>query len=163
MLRLLFCSAALLPIAIIPWVSSDAGTINAVATSGSYDNPSYAEAVRAPAIDALEDCEASDLPVFFHDGYVTSHSAEYIQRGLQTAAECGGYDMTIVPVLPSEADSDERAQSVARTSELRELVRLSDETNADLSVAKTMESDDVPTLYINGRSAFLRIEPETAQ
>ena len=162
MLRLLFCSAALLPIAIVPWMNSDAGTI-ATATSGNHDQPSYAEAIRAPAIDALEACEASDLPVFFHDGLVTSHSAEYIQRGLQTAAECGGYDMTIVPVLPEEADGDERAESIARTAELRELVRLSDETGADLTVAKTMESDDVPTLYINGRSAFLRIEPVPAQ
>lgn len=158
MLRLLFCSAALLPIAIIPWVNSGADTVDAIATSG-FEQPSYAEAVRAPAIEALADCETSDLPVFFHDGLVTSHSAEYIQRGLRKAAACGDYDVTIVPVLPEDADGAERSLSVERTAELRELVRLSDETGADLSIGKTIEADEVPTLYINGRTAFLRIEP----
>ena len=152
MLRLLFCSAALLPIAVIPWFTSEATTIEATAA-----DVTYAELVREPNIEALSDCDTGELPIFFHDNYVTTHSAEFIQQGLSAADGCGELDVVIVPVLPEFAESDDFAESVERTAELREMVL---NNGLDVTVASEPIQDDASALYVNGRAAILRIEPE---
>ena len=157
MLRLLFCTAAILPIAIVPWVMGDDGT-DAVAAQPGVVDATYAEQVRAPRIETLEECEAETLPVYFHDDMVTTHSVEFIAQGLDVASECGEVSATIIPVLPEFADSADKAESVERTAELREIMR---QAGVDTTVSQQPLEPEAGALYLNGRAAILRIEPNT--
>ncbi|WP_298915978.1 hypothetical protein [uncultured Algimonas sp.] len=160
MLRLLFCTAAILPIGIIPWVSTKADTVEMEAPEASY-----AELVKAPNIDALSNCETGELPVFFHDSLVTTHSAEFILDGLEAAEDCGDVDVTIIPVLPEGANAADMSQSVQRTAELSEYVEAAADAgtfDVALDIAKAPTEEEISTLYINGRAAILRIDPESS-
>ena len=153
MLRLLFSTAAILPIAVIPWLTDDGDALAdvpvtaATATSASLDAD--------PALAALADCTVEELPVFFHDSYVTLHSAEYVHQGLDAAKACGAVDVTIVPVLPADAVSEETDESEARTAEL---VALIDAIGLDARIADTAVPPS-EALFLNGQAALLRIEP----
>ena len=153
MLRLLFCSAALLPIAILPFFTTEADALD---VDASTEAVSYAEAVRAPSIASLADCEAEDLPVFFHDEYVTTHSAEFIRDGLQAAEGCGAMEIVVIPVLPDFAEAEDRAQSEERAVELREMVR---DSGYAVSISDEPVQEDGSALYLNGRAAILQIQP----
>lgn len=152
MLRLLFCTVAIAPIAILPWVTQEADAIEADAVDSSY-----AELVRDPSIDALSQCEEGRLPIFFHDELVTMHSAEFIHEGLAAVESCGDITVEIIPVLPAHAESEDIAESLHRTAELQELVRLS---GAKAVVADEPRRPEGSSLYLNGRAAILRIEPQ---
>ena len=153
MLRLLFSTAAILPIAVIPWLTdegdalADVPVTTATATSASLDAD--------PALAALADCTTEELPVFFHDSYVTLHSADYVHQGLDAAAACGAVDITIVPVLPANAAPDEADESRARTAELAALI---DAIGLDARVAEASVAPS-EALFLNGQAALLRIEP----
>ncbi|MGB3456848.1 MAG: hypothetical protein WBG08_06945 [Litorimonas sp.] len=160
MLRLLFCTAAILPIAVIPWMTSEADT-----AVPAVQEASYAELVTDPSIDALSDCETGELPIFFRDDLVTTHSAEFIVEGLEAAEGCGSVDVTIVPLLPEEAAASDHAESEARAEELALYVEAAaDQGNVDvdLGVAQEPVEEEISTLYMNGRAAILRIDPQDA-
>jgi len=158
MMKLLFCTAAVLPIGIVPWIISEPDQMDIV-----IQDASYSELVTDPNIEALSNCDVGELPVFFRDGLVTMHSAEFITDGLDAAEDCGPVDVTIIPILPTDAGDSDIATSVIRTAELSDYVEavseLSD-VDVDLDVADTPREDDISTLYINGRAAILRIDPE---
>ncbi len=164
MLRLLFCTAAILPIAIIPWMTSRADTAEAVSQDAVYvEETSYAELVTDPNIDALSHCDEGELPVFFREGLVTTHSAEFIAEGLEAAEGCGEVEVTIVPLLPEEAGPDEIAQMQHRTAELDDYVEAAADvldTPVDIDVANEPVEEEITTLYINGRAAILKVDPQ---
>ena len=153
MLRLLFCTAAIIPIAILPWATEEADAIEADVVDASY-----AELVRDPSIAALSQCESGELPIFFHDELVTTHSAEFIHEGLEATQDCGAVTVEIVPVLPVHAETEDLAESLQRTAELREIVRLS---GMEAVVSPEPQRPEGSSLYLNGRAAILRIEPDT--
>ncbi|GLQ21162.1 hypothetical protein ACFFUB_06630 [Algimonas porphyrae] len=157
MLRLLFCTAAILPIAIIPWMTSEAETLDPV-----MGEASYTELVTDPNLDALNDCRVGELPVFFHDALITTHSAEAINAGMKSAEACGDVTVTVIPVLPAYADSQDLNQSDRRTTELVAYVDAAAKTvnaSMDIEIVDRPVEDDISTLYINGRAAILRIDP----
>lgn len=158
MLRLLFCTVAILPIGIVPWMTSKADTLDV-----ELADATYAELVADPSLAALSDCETGELPIFFHDQYVTTHSAEFIIDAVEAADDCGEVEVTIIPVLPEYADADIERESVARTAQLAEYVDATARvTQADIriDISEAPFKDDISTLYINGRAAILRIDPE---
>ncbi len=160
MLRLLFCTAAIVPIAIIPWMTSEADTLPV-----QVEDATYAELVTDPNLDALSACEMGELPVFFHDALVTTHSAEFIADGLRSAEGCGNVEVTIIPILPEYADEDDLENSVERTTELAAYIQAAAEvtdTTIAIEIVNQPVKDDISTLYINGRAAILRITPQSA-
>ena len=159
MLRLLFCSAALLPIGIVPWMTSEADVMSEIMTTQTY-----AERVTDPSIDALSDCDVGELPVYFMDDLITSHSAEFIAEGFTAAEGCGSFDITIIPVLPKSAGDVEKSHSAQQTAELSAYIQ--DAANISrvdvrIDVADFPREDDISTLYMNGRAAILRIDPQS--
>lgn len=158
MLRLLFSTAAILPIGVISWMASSSDEIEPVVMEESYS-----ELVTDPKIESLESCETTTLPIFFEDADVTDHSADFIRNGLEAAEGCGEIDVTVVPVLPDYADKGDEAESDLRVTELLEQVATSAEfadVDIALKIAQEPREEEVSTLYINGRAAILRIEPD---
>ncbi|MGB6231705.1 MAG: hypothetical protein WBF53_16430 [Litorimonas sp.] len=157
MLRLLVSTAAILPIGVISWMSSTKASVEPVAVEETY-----AELVTDPQLDALSDCEAASLPIFFDEEDVTVHSAEFIQSGLEAAEDCGPLDVTLVPVVPEAEELQDLAESDARIQELAEQVTTSasfTHADIDMDVAEDPREEEVATLYINGRAAIVRIDP----
>ena len=155
MLRLLFCIAAILPIALIPYLNR---TAEAEATPSAQPvDPGYVQDIQAPSLAALSDCEAEDLPVFFRDDDLTANSERFVRAGLDAVKDCGEVDVVIIPVLPADAQMQEARESQRRT---RELAALVDGSGADVRVADEPR-DDPGSLYLNGRAAILKIEPQT--
>lgn len=160
MLRLLFCTAAIFPIAIIPWMTSEADTLPV-----QVEDATYAALVTDPSLNALSLCEMGELPVFFHDAFVTTHSVEFIAEGLQSTEGCGSVDVTIIPILPEYADEADFESSALRATELTAYVQAVAEitdTPIAIEIANQPVKDDISTLYINGRAAILRITPQSA-
>ncbi|MEM7729282.1 MAG: hypothetical protein AAF311_08405 [Pseudomonadota bacterium] len=158
MLRLLFCTVAIVPIAIIPWMTSQADTVEPIAADATY-----AELVTDPNIDALSECDTGELPVFFQDGLISAHSAEFIVDGLQAADGCGEVDVTIVPVLPEDADTSDVVKSMRRTAELSDYVESAADVGdfaVELETIAEPREEEISTLYMNGRAAILRIDPQ---
>lgn len=154
MLRLLFLSAAILPVAIVPFLTHEADTIE----DAAVEEASYAQVVREPSLEALADCETEDVPVFFSDEDVSRHSERFIADSLDTAQTCGtDVSVVIIPVLPSGADHAARAESVERTAELQEVVR---QNGLRARIAPAPRDAAAESLYLSGRAAILRIEPE---
>lgn len=156
MLKLFFSTVAILPIAILPWISSQAETLDV-----AIQEDAFKVRVSDPNIAAIEACKAGQLPIFFQEQYVTTHSAEFIQQGLEAAKACDDVTITIVPILPKDAQASDIADSVLRTVELAsyidEAVHITDQ-EITLHVAKTAREDEITTLYINGRAAILNVD-----
>lgn len=153
MLRLLFCTASIVPIAFIPWMTTKAKPVPAVETS-YYDTAD---------LELLSQCAADDIPVFFHDNLITSHSADDINTSLIAASDCGDMTVTVVPVLPDYADDRDLALADRRATQLLAHVdQVAEQTNTDmrLEIVNPPLREDISTLYINGRAAILRIEPD---
>lgn len=151
MLRLLLCTAAFVPVAILPWFSNEAEAIDDTSIA-----PNYVSTITDPQLSALRNCETGELPIFFHDDLITTHSAEFIDSGLAAVENCGAVEVTIIPVLPEQSDGGDIAQSVVRMAELSEVIRVSGQQS---HISNDIIEDEVTTLYINGRAAILRIDP----
>lgn len=160
MLRLLFSTVAIVPIAIIPWMTSEAETLPFEASGETYQ-----EQILDPNLQALSDCREGELPIFFHDTLVTMHTAEYIEKAIKITQACDEAEVTIIPVLPEYADASDIGQSVLRTAELAEFIDVAaNMTNLDveIDIASDPVEEDNSTLYVNGRAAILRIQPDKA-
>lgn len=157
MLRLLFYSAALVPLASVPWMTSKA-YIPQNEVTRSVD-PQY---VAEPNMDALTACQTGEVPVFFHDELILTHSAEFITESLKAMKGCGRVNLEIVPILPKEAQQSDIDMSQKRMAELKAYVTsVSDiaEIETDLRILDEPRRDDVSTLYMNGRAATIQIDP----
>lgn len=158
MLKLFFYTITIFPLGLLPLVITHSDQI-----THDIDDRTYVERITDPNIASLESCGVGELPIFFDNGLVTTHSAEFIHDGLEAAQACGYLDVTIIPILPEDARETELMKSVHRTAELRDYlsaVATVTEANIDMDVAKEPREDTVKTLYINGQAAILKIDPK---
>lgn len=146
MLKLLLVSAAIIPVAVIPWMNSQA-----------KQTKSPAPAVfSAPATDQAADCADADISVFFHDLYITSSSAEYIFDGMRAYSNCSDVAFKIVPLIPENADKDDIKAALEQADELQDYMAL---TGLDVPVAEKLIEDDYNSGK-SGRAAILRIKTQ---
>jgi hypothetical protein len=154
MLKLLFCSALIAPCLILPLANS--AEIAAISYN-SANSVDFEDAFVEPVYKSLENCETSELDVFFHAEYITFHSAEYIEEALSLAKDCGSVEYVINPIQPSitpATNADETALVEAQTNEL---VLVLEAYGIDAKVGPTDVQDEFNSLSVNGRAAILKI------
>lgn len=148
MLKLLLCSAFIAPCIILPF------TGNAKSQMVSFETTSYEEAYVEPEFEQLENCEAAELDVFFHENYITSHSAEYIAEGIELSGICGDASFIITPIIPSASHV---SASEVLTTQTRELSLILKAHGVTARVANADVETEFDGLSANGRTATLKI------
>jgi hypothetical protein len=159
MLRLIFCIFAILPVGVIPWVSTSANVeINKVRKLSNVQQMD----ILPPR--QLTECEAAQLPVFFHDDLITTHSADAIAASLNSTLSCDKLQAEIIPIVPMDAKPKDYEMMYRRLSELNAYMDAASEQKNMTVIVKTSSQpvqDDVSTLYMNGRAAILRFSPRS--
>lgn len=161
MLKLLFYSAVLIPLVSLPWITTKADAVPQASVDLSYEAK-----ITEPNVEALTNCDAADVPVFFHDDLILTHSAEFITESLQAAKACGSVDLTIIPVVPDDAEARDLELSKIRMAELNAYIGAVTERaniNARLEQVEKPVTDEVSTLYMNGRAAIIQIDPDVTR
>ena len=148
MLKLLLYSAFIVPCVILPFTASTDDQIM------SYKSVSFEKAYIEPEFEQLEKCEAAELDIFFHENYVTSHSAEYITAGLELSSACSAASYIIIPVVPSNSYIDENDVLETQTQELSSLLNAH---GINAKIADAEYQQDFNSLSANGRTAKLKI------
>ncbi|MDB2438305.1 hypothetical protein N9W89_06280 [Hellea sp.] len=145
MLKLLFCSTLMVPfIYLQAFKSDDAPIIEA-------NTPSYQDFVETK-LENFEQCQDTNITLYFHDTYLTSHSAEYLGESIKTAAPCDYDAATIITRIPENASNETRAMLKEQSEELMAFVKAYD-TPYDID-QKVVEIE-VDTSYLNGGTSFV--------
>lgn len=148
MLKLLLCSAMIIPCFVVPLSGA------AKSQMTSVNKTSFEDAFIEPEFEQLERCKSAELDVFFHENYITMHSAEYLAEGIEIAKSCGNANFTITPIIPTASHVDKRDILDLQTKELSLILRAH---GVEPIVTKADIQSEYNTLSANGRTAVLRI------
>lgn len=149
MLKLLLSAALVAPCFIIPLTSSSAEPESVV-----YNTPSFETTYIEPELERLEKCKSAELDVFFHENYITTHSAEYIAEGIKLSDACTKASYVITPIIPASSHIDEKDVLNVHTEELSLILEA-------YGIYPVIAGADVQTefnsLSANGRTVTLKI------
>lgn len=148
MIKLLLSSAFIAPCIILPLIGS-ANTSNMAFTTPSFED-TYIE----PEFKQLENCRAAELDVYFHEDYVTMHSAEYVADGIKRAEDCKNATYTITPIIPTTSYADEDTILNTRMSELTLILEAH---GVEAVIGNSVVQQDYDSLSANGRTAKIKI------
>ena len=130
MFKLFLISAAVIPVAIIPWLNSSASTVAVDAEWIDDDEP---------AVSRLEVCKDAEMSIFFKDIYITTPSAEYILEGVQALSNCKNITFEIIPLIEEGAEENDVKHSLRQAQELKDYIAI---TGFDASISKKFIEDD---------------------
>ena len=148
MLKLLLCSVFITPCLIFPFIGSASSEMI------SFDKTSFDEAYIEPEFDLLGNCETAVLDVFFHEKYITMHSAQYISEGLKLSKECQNANYVITPIIPTTSHVAQDIIVETRTAELADVLEAH---GVNAVIGKATHQKDFDSLSANGRTATLKI------
>lgn len=115
-------------------------------TQGSFDE-TFAK---------LESCETNEISIYFHDEYITFHSAEIINEAMLRVADC---DIDQVNVTLLDTASGDRPVSAAKS----ELMAYSKAHNLDTFVRYDIAKTADTTETLNGLTATVKFVVDSAQ
>lgn len=146
MFKLLLCSVFFAPLVVLPLSASTDRKIESY--SADFDSV-YID----PELEKIDACENADLDIFFHEKFITTHSAEYLAAGLSSVSDCASGDIAIQPVLSSDATSADEDLLKAQITEL-ELIIQAHDFGAKVLPYRAVKSADAFSL--NGRAAIVK-------
>lgn len=149
MLKLLLCSAFIAPCFIIP-LSGMSSEVQDV----SYETTSFEEALIEPEFEQLDKCQSAELDIFFHENYITLHSAEYLAEGIKLSEVCDNANFIITPIIPSSSHINADDVVNTHTDELSLILKAH---GISSTVAKPNVQTEFNSLSANGRTATLKI------
>lgn len=144
MLKLLFITAAISPLAFIPWWQS----------SGPYAASNAAQVNDGMAtVKSLAKCKDAEISVYFHDISITTNSAEHIFDGIRALNNCPTVEFEIVPLISEQANEDDITISMNQAKELQAYMSIVG-YNAPISQSFIKDEDEDVS---NWRAALLKI------
>lgn len=149
MFRLLLCSALITPWFILPFSASSVSMQNF-----DYNKVSFDEAYIEPELDRLDKCQSAELDVYFHENYITTHTAEYIAEGIEISSNCKNISYVISPIVPASSGSDANDILDLQTQELSLILQAH---GVKATISKPQIESDFNSLSANGRTAILKI------
>ncbi len=149
MLKLLLCTAIISPCFIIPLSKISANT-----SLTSYTAPSFEDVFVEPELQRLENCQSAKLDVFFHDEYVTLHTAEYLAQAVKLAKSCDNADYVINPIVPELQIGVTTDLLEAQVQELSLILKAH---GIESRIADPQIQTEFNSLSVNGRTAILSI------
>jgi hypothetical protein len=148
MLKLLLSSICAVPCILAPIFSQSGFEF------GDYATASFEEAYVEPNLNQLDNCKSADLGIFFHDSYLESHSAELVRLSLEAAKVCSDVEYIIQPISTTTANSQDMDMVAAQTKELSQTLKA---LQVRSTVSEPMELKNADNLFLNGRTAILKI------
>lgn len=148
MFKLLLSSAIFTPCIIAPLFFSAASDVPVFETNNVQT--AYIE----PELDKLERCQDAELDVFFHDEYVTLHSAEYLADSIEIAKTCGNARYIVTPIDPKSVGISTRIDESVYTEEVSLLLKAH---GVDVEHSSALTHTEFNGLSANGRLAKLKI------
>jgi len=144
-LKLFFCSVLILPLIYVEaFLGSD--------TEPMMTNvPTYHEFVEAK-LDDFEDCQDTSLTMYFHETYLTHHSAEYLGKSIYSSEPCNYDSATIVTRIPIDATAETRLKLAEQANELVSFVKAHDAT---YNVRQKFVEIEIDTSYLNGGTSLV--------
>ena len=150
MIRFLFCSAAIIPVFFLPGVLQGS---EADATPEAKPN-TYVEFTNEK-LEHLQDCESDSIGIYFHETYVTTHSAEYLQSAVDAVSHCDTPHIKLINLVQEDATPDETKLAKAQADEIEAFVESYD-LEADLDrITRSVEAN---TRTVNGRAVLVEFD-----
>ncbi len=151
MFKLLLSAVAMAPV-IMFGVSGPAET-----KAQKFETISFEEYFIEPVYKQLGNCESADLDIFFHDEYVTTHSAEYIAEAISISSNCSDTEYYIHPILIGSSLFEAKENSDVLEMQTEELLSLLKAHGVNPKIAGVQIQRNFHSLAENGRTAILRI------
>lgn len=151
MLKLLLTSALFTPCIMFQCLNS--GDVDKVA----YSATSFDEHFVEPVLENLEACKTAEIDIFFHDQYITMHSAEYLADAISLSSSCEGAKYIVKPIQPSTSRTAHMGQEELIKAQTQELSYLLEAHGVVSEINPTDVEDKFNSLSVNGRAAILRI------
>ncbi|GGX69955.1 hypothetical protein GCM10011309_19980 [Litorimonas cladophorae] len=148
MLKLLLSSICAVPCILAPIFSQSGFEF------GDYATASFDEAYVEPNLNQLDNCKSANLGIFFHENYLESHSAELVRLSLEAAETCNDVEYIIQPISSAKANAQDLEMTAARTHELSQTLEA---LQVKSTVAEPVKLKNADNLYLNGRTAILKI------
>lgn len=146
MLTLFFASSALIPVIFL--------SLNVQAESSAEpdktESLSYNTSVEQK-LEEMGDCQSGEIPVYFHDQFITQHSAELIN----TAAEVT-YNCEIEAVNVVLYNNEETPEMMSGREE--QIISYLQATDLKAPIDATVEDGNRDSLWLNGRRAVIEIK-----
>lgn len=147
MLKLFFASSAMIPV-IFMSLNVQAGNEGAAAAPSEIQ--SY-EISMEERLDRIGQCLPGEIPVYFHDTYITQHSAELINTASDITRDCNieSFSVTLY-------NTDEEPETL--TGRETEIDLYLEATNSGVPVETRVEEGKRDSLWLNGRRAVIEFE-----
>jgi len=110
-MKLAFLFPLIVPLGFLPQLA-------ATSQFATTDRPSFDDVYVNPQIERLRNCQSANLDVYFQQGAVTQHSAEYITDAAQAAGKCDVINVKILPIEGKGFSQEDREESKLNTQEL---------------------------------------------
>ena len=118
--------------------------------TASSEDKSYVTSVEQ-RLDRMSDCSSDEIPVYFHDAYITQHSAELIHTASEAAQNCDVQSFKVTLF-----NNDEKPEMMKdRKDEINLFLKA---TNADVPVQTSIEEGERDSLWLNGRRAVIEFD-----
>ncbi len=146
MLKLFFSSTALIPVILLSLnVQAESSASQTKTESLSY-NTSVEQ-----KIEKMSNCQSGEIPVYFHDQFITQHSAELLNTASEVTTNCEIKALSVVLY-----NNDETSEMmVEREDGIKSYLEATD-LNAPIDVQ--VEQGERDSLWLNGRRAVIEIK-----
>ena len=142
---------ALLTTALFSSVAAITMTSSAETVKVNYERPTH-EDVRNVELGKMANCISTDIPIFFFEGYVELHSAEYLGEAVNSVKQCEIIKVNITLIV----EGNDPLESLA---ERKELEAYFDAYEIDATIEYSY-SAEIDTLALNGRTAIVSLALE---
>lgn len=143
MLKLFFASSALIPVIFLSLNVQAKSGVEASQPEGLSYNVSVDQ-----KLDQMSDCQTTEIPVYFHDQYVTQHSAELINTVADVTQNCKIESLNMVLYNNNETSD----MMSGREGQLKSYLQA---TDLDAPIEARIEESERDSLWLNGRRAVI--------
>lgn len=152
MLRFLFCLLFITPVFILPsLLGNQDATASIEAEQDTY------ETFIDTKVAALSGCEPDNVPVYFRNEYVETHSAEFLHTAVDAASECFGLKATVMNLKFENMTEAELELADDQAEEVSEFLNAYDNT---VEVERGAREIELDTRAVNGRAVIVEFNFE---
>jgi|GEM_PF-4719326 len=146
MLKLFFSSTALIPVILLSLnVQAESSANTTKSKSLTYDMSVEQK------LNEMSNCQSGEIPVYFHDQYITQHSAELINTASDVTYNCDIEALNVT--IYNNEETSEMMQE--REAEIKTYLRATDLQGPIYAIVEKGSRD---SLWLNGRRAVIEIK-----
>lgn len=147
MLKLFFASSAMVPVI---FMSLNVQAENKGNVAVSSPDQTYEMSVEQK-LDRMSECLSGEIPVYFHDAYITQHSAELINMASEVTQDCEVESLKVTLY-----NNDESTETMGDRED--EITLYLQATNSGVPVQTNIEEGQRDSLWLNGRRAVIEFD-----